>query len=1094
MYFQLQVVGKVSRGRYEEPAAPWPIQRILTLVLATLTACLIGCGGGSGGSSGPPPPPDFSLAVQPAQAVVPLGGTGEATVSASGINGFAGVINITGSGMPTGMSESPATFSLSAGQSQVVTLTSSNSEALGSTTLTWTGTSSSLTHTSTASVDVETAPTVSSPTRTTFVRNDSTPIENGNEYPFALQTARYDPVHKNFFVSNTLLNRVEVYSAKTEQLIASIPVPAPVGMDFTVAYDLLYVGTLTDFLFVIDPNKLKVVQKVASELMVAGGFTPIVPTALSDGRVFLTTCLSIDGCPLEVIWNPQTGIGEDVSNLFNQEIATAVRSGDHTKVLLLPAYTGNAFLFDATNNSVLSAPANFGNSWAAGNQDGSRWYVQGFGPVLAVLNSQLQQIAQGTETCCVSDLTLSRDGQTLYTSVDGWNSAAFDANTLQYKGWISSVTVEGFIDATELKDVDESGLIIGLEDHGVVFLDSSISLNTGSSDTGSNFGYITPDNASLNTPQPVQMAWLTGGNSDLSTPAVYFGPNAASNVSVSNTINATAPAWPFPGPVNVFTSQASGNFEIVPYGFSYGPTLVYQPTNASVAEGGGPADFFTLGAGSSAPQIQFSFGGASATVNSINPGYAYIPYAFLNLQDLEVTIPPGEVGTADLSLAAPSGSTQAPGAFRYYPALKIFPLASPGLQQGSYDVKRNRVYFTNVDHIEVFDTAQQGWTTPIPLPSAKTSRSLQSISLSPDGSVLAVGDVANGSLLVLDPDQPSNITEYGTGHSVGPTSLSAINSAVYFWSCASGGGGTLQKLSLNTGTIIGLTIGCSEPHDRLSATADGSTVFAYSGGFLYFVATSTNQTVLLLGQQAVGDNGDMAISPDGTHTTSADAILDVNFYLVGEITYLDAATLDVLADYGMKWYPTGSLIFQPLTQQIDVIDGNTGLLRDRVSLPVTVANAFDALVVDTSDNALFMITSDGIAELSLSALPIGTGAIKPLKGPVGGGSKVTLKGNSFDSGTQLLVDGVSVPVTVVNNETLSFVTPAHAAGGVALSVSNSSGQVYELQNAFTFVSGAIAKYSKSRQPPTHRTTSPPGFLTAPRSRNRPARVHSVNSK
>jgi len=1092
MYSQLRRGLGDDREKRTDGEVKWRIRKLSSFLLAaTFTAYLIGCGGGSNGSSSPPPTPDFSLSVQPAQLIVPLGGTVEVTVAATGENGFTGVISVTGSGQPTGLSEAPAGFSLTAGQDQVVTLTSSASEATGPATLTWTGTSGALTHATKENIKVENAPTVSSPTRTTFVRNDSTPIENTDGYPFALPSARYDPVHKNFFVSNTWLNRVEVYSAQTEQLVATIPVPMPVGLDLTVAYDLLYVGTLTDFLFVIDTSKLQAVQRIASELMLPGkSLTPVSATALSDGRVLLTTCLSIDGCPLEVIWNPYTETGQDISHLFNQEIGITARSGDHSKILLLPAYAGNAFLFDATNNSVISAPANFGISFAAGNQDGSLWYVEGYGPVLAVLNSQLQQIAQGTVPCCSSDFVLSRDGQTLYSSADGFTSAAFDAATLQYKGWISSVTVEGFIDAADLKDVDETGLIIGMEDHGVAFLDASIPLNTGSSTTGFNLGYVTPDNSPLSTSESITMEALAGANSDLSTPTIYFGPDAGSNVSLKNSvISVTSPASPFPGPVNVFSSQNNGNLAIVPYGFSYGPSLVYEPTNASVANGGGPADFFTFGAGSSAPQVQFGFGGTSAPVNSIKPGYAYIPYAFLNLQDLEVTVPPGSTGNVGLSLTAPSGTTSVPGGFRYYPPLQAFSLSNPSLQQGSYDAVRNRIYFTDVDHIEVFDAAQQGWTTPISLPGAKTARSIQSISLSPNGNVLALGDIANGSVLVLNPDLPSSVDEYQTGRSIGPTSVSTINSAVYFWSCDAGGGGALRKLDLTTGRISGLNIGCSEPHDRLSATADGSELFAYIGGFLYSVDTSTDKATLRLEVVAVGDYGDMAVTPDGAHTTSADAILDDNFYFVGEIAYVDAATLDVLANYGMKWYPTGSLILQPLSHQVDVIDGNTGLLRDRISLPVTVPNVWDALVVDTTDNALFLITSEGIAELLLSSLPIGIGAVSPSEGPAGGGSVVTIQGNSFDSDTQLLLDGVSVPVTVVDNQTLSFVTPAHAVGGVALGVNNSSGQAYVLQNAFTFASGSLGRHSKSRQAPVRRTGSRAHAFLAHQSRNHLAYAH-----
>ena len=1068
------VIRQVSRGRGDLRISRFDHHRQCTIgraFVVSITLLLIifqvGCGGG--GSSTPPPPnPGFSVGVQPSSVTLPVGGTVQVEVSVTGTGGFSGTVSVSGSGLPTGVSESPVTFSLTPGQNQSVSLSASSGVAAQSVTLTWTGTAGSLTHSAAANVNVETAPTVSSPTRTTFIRNDSTPIENDDGYIFDLHTARYDTVTKNFFVSNTLLNRVEVYSAQTEQLVTTIPVPAPAAMDFTVTYDLLYVGTLTDYLFVIDPVKLQVVQRIASEVMLPGtSFTPVVPIVLSDGRVLMTTNLSVDGSSLEVMWNPANGTGQNVTSMFNEGIAIMARSGDHTKVLLTPASAANAFLFDASTNSVLTVPVEFGNGIAVGNQDGTRWYVQGYGPVLAVLNGQLQQTAQSTVACCVSDMILSQDQQTIYTSVDGYNNtAAFDATTLQYKGWISSVPVEGFIDAAELKDVDETGLILGLEDHGIALLDASLPLNTGPSNTGFNFGYITPDNAPLNTSEAVKMTVLGSIYSDLSTPNVYFGPTAASNVSLNTpNLTVTAPASPFPGPVNLFTSQSNGNLAIAPDGFSYGPTLVYVPTNASTADGGGPADFFTFGAGSSASSIQFGFGAASATVNSINPGYAFIPYAFLNLQDLEVTMPQGTPGPVGLSLVAPSGSVNLPSGFRYYPALQTFPLSNPGLQQGSYDPTRNQVYFTNIDHVEVFNTLQQSWSTPITLPNGKIARSLQSISLSPDGSTLAIGDTANKSILVLDPDQPNNVTEYASGTVLGPTTVSAVNGAVYFWACGPSGSSEIRKITVATGTTKAIEPTCSEPHDRLSATSDGSEVFAYTAGSLYSVNTAADVATLLLFQVAVADTGDMAITGDGTHSVTAGSILDDNFYFASAITYLDAATIDVAGTYGIKWYPTGSLILQPLTHQVDVIDGNTGLLRDRISLPVTVANAFDASVVDTMDNSLFLITSAGIAELSLTSLPVGIGSVLPSSGSNSGGLTVTVEGTGFDSGTQVQLDGSAVAATVVNNQTLTFVTPAHAAAGVELSIQNSTGQTYVLQDAFTFISGTDQiKPTHAKQP------------------------------
>lgn len=1065
----LRTAGLAAQSHQLTPRSP-----IAFSVLIFVIGLLAGCGGngGGGGTTAPPPPnPDFSISVQPNPLVLPVGGTAQFQVSVTGTGGFSGTVSITGSGIPTGVTESPTTFSIGPGQSQNVTLTTPSTETAQSATVTWAGTSGSLSHNASANLKVETAPTISSPTRTTFIRNDSTPIEvfkNTGGYSSSLPLARYNPNNKYFFVSNTLLNRVEVYSAQSEQLVATIFVPAPVGLDFTVAYDLLYVGTLTDYLYVIDPVKLQVVQRVVP----LAGYSASLPIVLSDGRVLIITDLNgVDGSAVQLMWTPSSQSGQNVSSMFNENIVVAARSGDHSKVLLLPASVGNALLFDVSSSTVLSVPPSFGFWTAVGNQDGSSWYVEGIDGTLTLLNAQLQPVVVSTTACCSSDIILSPDQQTVYTSAytnsfADYDSSAFDATTLAYKGWISSVPVEGFINAAELKDMDETGLILGLEDHGVAFLDSSLPLNTSPRNTGFNFGYITPDNAALNTTESVKMTILGGANSDLSTPTVYFGPNAATNVSLNNpNLTVTSPASPFAGPVNVFTSQSSGNLSIVPDGFSYGPTLVYEPTNAATADGGGPADFFTFGAGTSASNIQLGFGATSATVNAINPGYAFIPYPFLNLQDLEVTVPPGSAGSVALSVQAPSGSTTSPTGFRYYPALQTFPLTSPSLQQGTYDGTRGRLYVTNGDHLEVLDIASQAWTTPITFSAAILTRSLQSVSISPDGTILAAGDLANKTILVLNPDQPTNVTEYPTNNTLGATTLIAINGAVYYWGCGPSGYSPLKKLYVSNGSGAGLGPSCAEPHDRLAATADGSQVFAYTGGALYTIVTSTDQETLRLSLVAIADTGDMAVNADGTRSTSAGAILDENDYFAGVISYLDAATVNVTARYGLKLHPTGSYIFQPLGQQVDVIDGNTGTLRDRVSLPVTVADAFDASVVDPNDNALFLLTTQGVSELSLNSLPIGIGSVTPSSGLTTGGTTVTLTGDGFDSATQIQVDGASVPSNFVSSQSITFVTPGHPAGGVEVSVQNSTGQTYVLQDAFTFTSSAAKSKSGRRETP-----------------------------
>lgn len=65
----------------------------------------LGCGGGGSGSSAPPAAvPTFTLAVSPASLQIPAGGSGFVTVTVSRLNGFRGVVTVSGLGFPAGAS------------------------------------------------------------------------------------------------------------------------------------------------------------------------------------------------------------------------------------------------------------------------------------------------------------------------------------------------------------------------------------------------------------------------------------------------------------------------------------------------------------------------------------------------------------------------------------------------------------------------------------------------------------------------------------------------------------------------------------------------------------------------------------------------------------------------------------------------------------------------------------------------------------------------------------------------------------------------------------------------------------------------------
>ncbi|MGB8328233.1 MAG: IPT/TIG domain-containing protein [Steroidobacteraceae bacterium] len=77
--------------------------------------------------------------------------------------------------------------------------------------------------------------------------------------------------------------------------------------------------------------------------------------------------------------------------------------------------------------------------------------------------------------------------------------------------------------------------------------------------------------------------------------------------------------------------------------------------------------------------------------------------------------------------------------------------------------------------------------------------------------------------------------------------------------------------------------------------------------------------------------------------------------------------------------------------------------------------------------------------------------VLPNSGPLAGGSRVTLSGANFAAGAGVTFDGVpATGVTVIDSATLVATSPAHAAGLVAVTVTNPDGQTSTVAAAFNY--------------------------------------------
>ena len=102
------------------------------------------------------------------------------------------------------------------------------------------------------------------PVRTRYLRTDLQYDPNFFQW-FPPHITAYDSVHKRFFVSNTTLNRIDVFDSVQELQVGSIIVPQPWGLDVSPDGTKLYVATGFGDVYLIDPGAMQVLQRFESD-------------------------------------------------------------------------------------------------------------------------------------------------------------------------------------------------------------------------------------------------------------------------------------------------------------------------------------------------------------------------------------------------------------------------------------------------------------------------------------------------------------------------------------------------------------------------------------------------------------------------------------------------------------------------------------------------------------------------------------------------------------------------------------------------------------------------------------------------------------
>ncbi len=572
------------------------------------------------------------------------------------------------------------------------------------------------------------------------------------------------------------------------------------------------------------------------------------------------------------------------------------------------------------------------------------------------------------------------------------------------------------------------------------------------------------------------------------------------NISVSGPtqIQANSPPSVSNGAVNLTAYFQNGWLAIAPDVFSYGPQILQLLPNAGVNTGGDSVQIYGYGFGSDPTKIIVKIGGANATIQKVESVSSIASslgldasYPF-SLERITLQTPAGSSGKADVFVSSPAGSTNSAKSFQYLQSVQSHSKAG-FLRFLLYDQGRQRIYITDIDHLDVFGLQQNTFLTALQPPGGPAPNvGLRGLALTPDDSQLIVSDFGAQNVYLLDP-------VLGTGTTVptggipgftnsGPARVAATSTQTVFVGL-SGEGGSSGACSA---CLAQMNLAASPPTIQpapqppvasltgaplVQGSASGDHVFVAFGSspggpVAVWNATAPNQFVTSLANDS---STDLGVASDGTmFAVQAPGVTEIRG---ADLSLASVPTSAELAQIpgrqsvpGVTLHPSGALIYQPFLTGapasagvkggIDILDAHSSALRLRIFLPQQFLTDVDGLhgnflTTDENGQRLFAITSsDGTPQnaaltiVQLAAVPLGIGTITPTTVAATGGATLTIRGSGFQSATTLTINEKPASVTFKDANTLLVVTPSFTPGSQQIIITNPDGETVSLDAAF----------------------------------------------
>jgi IPT/TIG domain len=905
---------------------------------------------------------------------------------------------------------------------------------------------------------------------TEMIRLDGTPA-----------AAVYDPVHQLVYASNPEWNRVDLISPSAQQVIGSVFAPSPAGLDLSPDGEHLLVGSNVQQIVTIDTTLRQVVSRANVQPVVQGGVSYSIPALLAsttNGTVLVG--MTLNSYPPAYFleqWNPNAGtfVARSAPGV-SAYVSHIVRSADASEVLVVDYGTGvNMAVYDAATDSFpISGQSTVGQiTYAVANPAQSDFAILGTSG-LAVVDSQLNVLATTSEGFSpdgnvIYGIVFSADGSNLYV-VNLYAEAlplieVYDANTLAFLGEAPAFqTTTPFFATVPPNELavptcaDASGRIFSLFNHGLVFEDSTNLQNLLALPVVPSIGQIGSANeAPLNVP----FATSLGQQSFDVTPDVWFDGQRGTNIQQNGgLISVTAPPSSSAGVADVKAVLPDGWFSIAPKAFSYGTEVYYVGGTASGPEGGAALDLIGHGF---LPSPSVTIGGQPGKVISAAAYSTQTPFPFVGIDHVRVEVPNGTSGSGGVTITSVNGSARLSNAFQYLPGDTDY-ASSDKFTFALYDTTRHNVYLTAGDHVDVFSADSKTFLSSIVPPSISGTRQLRGLALTPDNSELVVANFSDSSIAIINPDNPSSSSAVKIpvtiANSPGVNAVATTSTGMVFVDGVSGTfsgcGAQLWEVDLATSSVTLRTdaaLTClQEGGVQFSTTTTGDEVLIASpNGGAYLWNSSSDQFIRAGG--LVSDNG--AASGDGVWYASDYSSLDLQLiqHNLAQVPDFFASAFAIApngAITGEKMNASGSLLYAPLLDGVDILDTNHGSWIGRILLSEQLPFVQNSMAFDEAGNRLFLICSTGLKLIQLGPPPLSIGYLSPATGSASGGTSLTIRGSGFQSGIAVSIGGNSAAATLVDSSTLQVVTPPGTSGAAQVVVTNPTGAPYALDAAFVY--------------------------------------------